>query len=169
MEVKDWLLLGALAIGGYFVYTTFVKPITDLAGGTEDAVHLATTPGYQLIGEWLSEVKLPELPGVSLPDVSTTATGVKTILPIVTNPFTMVGLLTQPKQQPLGTNTTKQIQQNANTRIVRASTPIYNTPGRVVALDTSAVHPYTAPAQQIETYQTSKRIIKVGGVSKKVM
>jgi hypothetical protein len=70
METIDILLLGAVAIGGYFVYKTFIKPIADVVGGGENLVSAVTTPGYKQIENILGGITLPSLPSVNLPSVS---------------------------------------------------------------------------------------------------
>jgi len=49
METEDLILIGGIAVGGYFVYKTLAKPISDVAGGTADLfVH-----GTEAVGSWL--------------------------------------------------------------------------------------------------------------------
>lgn len=37
-DVSDWVLIGVLAVGGYFAYKMIIKPTSDITGGASDIV-----------------------------------------------------------------------------------------------------------------------------------
>jgi len=110
METKNILILGVVAVGGYYLYKTFMKPVSDLIGGGKEAVNMVTTPGadiifgkgttdtimqpgYKTVENWLSGLKLPAMPKVSLPSVQDTQkTLLTTPIDVISGVATILGL-----------------------------------------------------------------------------
>lgn len=169
MKTNDLILIGALGIGAYFLYNMLkggIEKIVEPVTGTWDTItkpginfipgmenvnvpDLITKPGYQLLGDALKD-KLPELdlrPGYQI----------------------LGDMLNQKSDtKKLPGNTPRQIAANKEMAAIRKSVPMYDA-GRYVALDTKRIQPYTAPAQQIETYNVAPKLVKVGNAFKKVM
>jgi len=165
--MEDLILPAALLIGGYFLLKTLRTGVESVTAPLAESWHMITTPGYQLIeeglegagidtrpgyqilGDALKDVKLPGLPDIDM------RPGYQ-ILGDMLNPT--------PEAQTLPGNTPAQIAANVSMAAVRKSTPMYAA-GKYVALDTAKVMPYTAPEQQIITYNLAPKIV----AGKKVM
>lgn len=50
IEASDWVLIAALALGGFFAYKMVVKPVSDV---TQTAANVVTGPGKAV--SWLAE------------------------------------------------------------------------------------------------------------------
>jgi len=184
MKTENLLIgLAALGIGGYLLINYWMKnSVVGQAGAavggavdtyTKAAGAIGITPMdtfASLLIPWMGVsnvvTKVGEQAGFTPSDVMASAA----FPPMaIANVITKLIQGTPKTTTALGTNTAAQIKQNVNMAAIRASTPMYDTPGKQVALATNKVIPYTSPSQQISTYVTAPKIIKVGGISKKVM
>lgn len=66
-QVNDWVLVGALAITGYFVYVTVIKPIASVTQGASDLVGDVVNPTSKLL-TGISNVTLPQIEQAFIPD-----------------------------------------------------------------------------------------------------
>jgi len=170
------ILIGALAIGGYFLWN-YLKNT-----GLGQAVNAATSPLIQGQTGGVGAITPLQLafPITMLPNIADTLSGipssvssgadtfVKNNVADINGLITNIGILLGNKPTVAVGNTQAQIVANANQAAIVKNIPKYAT-GKYVALATNQIYPQNNPSNQIANFNVSPKIIKVNGISRKVM
>ena len=198
-DTMKWVvILAGLGIGGYLLYNWISSKLSlpsvggavgqAAAGGVGYVAQSAADTGKAIAGGTYNIFQLPgniatgNVPALAGNTVDILA-GMKAIPllgDLLNNPYVnaAMGGLSQTAKANVspGANSASQIAQNANVAAIRKAIPVTITTnnsgaqvGTYAALNTNVVQGYTAPAQQIANYQVASKIVKVAGISRKVM